>query len=37
MRVTNATADLALSVHGPVGVLDLVVPAGASAVDVAAE
>jgi hypothetical protein len=37
MRVTNATADLALSVHGPAGVLDLVVPAGASAVDVAAE
>ncbi|MDF1605250.1 hypothetical protein [Nocardioides sp. YIM 152315] len=34
---TSATADLALSVHGPVGVLDLVVPAGASAVDVAAE
>lgn len=32
---TNATADLALSVHGPVGVLDLVVPAGAAAVDVA--
>ncbi|MFC7497040.1 MULTISPECIES: hypothetical protein [unclassified Nocardioides] len=35
--MSNATADLALSVHGPVGVLDLVVPAGASAVDVAAE
>jgi hypothetical protein len=35
--VTNATADLALSVHGPVGVLDLVVPAGAAAADVAAE
>jgi hypothetical protein len=32
---TNATADLALSVHGPVGVLDLVVPSGAAAVDVA--
>ena len=32
---TNAAADLALSVHGPVGVLDLVVPAGAAAVDVA--
>jgi ESX secretion system protein EccD len=31
----NATADLALSVHGPVGVLDLVVPSGAAAVDVA--
>ncbi|MBA2955353.1 hypothetical protein GON03_13525 [Nocardioides sp. MAH-18] len=33
--VTNATADLAVSVHGPTGVLDLVVPAGAAAVDVA--
>lgn len=33
--VTNATADLAVSVHGPAGVLDLVVPAGAAAVDVA--
>jgi hypothetical protein len=32
---TNATADLALSVHGPVGVLDLVVPSGAAAFDVA--
>jgi hypothetical protein len=32
---TYATADLALSVHGPVGVLDLVVPSGAAAVDVA--
>jgi hypothetical protein len=32
---TNVTADLALSVHGPVGVLDLVVPSGAAAVDVA--
>jgi hypothetical protein len=32
---TNAAADLALSVHGPVGVLDLVVPSAAAAVDVA--
>jgi hypothetical protein len=32
---SNATADLALSVHGPVGVLDLVVPSGAAAFDVA--
>ncbi len=36
--VTNRTAEsLALSVHGPVGVLDLVVPAGAVAADVAEE
>lgn len=34
---TNATADLVLTVHGPVGVLDLVVPAGAAAADVAEE
>jgi len=32
---TNVAADLPLSVHGPVGVLDLVVPSGAAAVDVA--
>ncbi len=32
---TTTTADLALSVHGPVGVLDLVVPSGAAAFDVA--
>lgn len=32
-----AASSLAVSVHGPVGVLDLVVPAGASAVDVARE
>jgi hypothetical protein len=31
----GATDSLALSVHGPVGVLDLVVPAGAVATDVA--
>lgn len=31
------TSSLAVSVHGPAGVLDLVVPAGASAVDVARE
>ena len=36
--VTNGTADsLAVSVHGPVGVVDLVVPWGAVAADVAAE
>ncbi|MFC4785546.1 hypothetical protein ACT8ZV_13785 [Nocardioides sp. MAHUQ-72] len=36
--VAGAGADgLALSVHGPLGVLDLVVPAGAAAVDVARE
>jgi hypothetical protein len=35
---THATAEiLALSVHGPVGVLDLVVPASATAPDVALE
>lgn len=35
---TTATADiLALSVHGPAGVIDLVVPTAASAADVAAE
>ena len=35
---TTGTADsLALSVHGPAGVLDLVVPAAASAADVARE
>lgn len=32
-----ATSSLAVSVHGPAGVLDLLVPAGASAVDVARE
>ena len=38
MAGTHAPADiLALSVHGPVGVLDLVVPAGATAADVAEE
>ena len=38
MAGTHAPADiLALSVHGPVGVLDLVVPASATAADVAAE
>ncbi len=33
----HATDGLSLSVHGPAGVLDLVVPAGASAGDVAIE
>ena len=32
-----ADATIALSIHGPAGVLDLVVPAGATAVDVARE
>lgn len=32
-----AASSLAVSVHGPAGVLDLVVPAGAAAVDVARE
>src|SRR4029079_5024291 len=34
---SNAATPLALSIHGPAGVLDLVVPAGATAVDVARE
>jgi len=34
---SNAATTLALSIHGPAGVLDLVVPAGATAVDVARE
>ncbi len=34
---TGSGESLALSVHGPVGVLDLVVPAGAAATDVARE
>ena len=33
----SADATIALSIHGPAGVLDLVVPAGATAVDVARE
>ena len=33
----SAHATIALSIHGPAGVLDLVVPAGATAVDVARE
>ncbi len=38
MSVSPSTADsLALSVHGPSGVLDLLVPVGASTVDVARE
>ncbi|MBI2244109.1 MAG: hypothetical protein HYU55_09270, partial [Nocardioides sp.] len=38
MAGTHAPADiLALSVHGPVGVLDLVVPGTATAADVAEE
>lgn len=32
-----ASATIAVSIHGPAGVLDLVVPAGATAVDVARE
>jgi hypothetical protein len=34
---SSADATIAVSVHGPAGVLDLVVPAGATAVDVARE
>src|SRR5688500_1480623 len=34
---SSARATSALSIHGPAGVLDLVVPAGATAVDVARE
>ena len=34
---SSARATIALSIHGPAGVLDLVVPAGATAVDVARE
>ncbi len=34
---SSADATLAVSVHGPAGVLDLVVPAGATSVDVARE
>jgi hypothetical protein len=34
---SSAGATIALSIHGPAGVLDLVVPAGATAVDVARE
>lgn len=34
---SSAGATIALSVHGPAGVLDLVVPAGATSVDVARE
>ena len=33
----SASATIAVSIHGPSGVLDLVVPAGATAVDVARE
>jgi hypothetical protein len=33
----SAEATIALSIHGPAGVLDLVVPAGATSVDVARE
>lgn len=36
-RPPSASATLAVSVHGPAGVLDLVVPVGASSVDVARE
>ena len=32
-----AEATIAVSIHGPAGVLDLVVPAGATSVDVARE
>ncbi len=35
--VANGADSLALSVHGPLGVVDLVVPAGASSSDVAGE
>lgn len=34
---SSAGATIALSIHGPAGVLDLVVPAGATSVDVARE
>ena len=34
---SSARTTIALSIHGPAGVLDLVVPAGATAVDVARE
>jgi len=34
---SSAGATIALSIHGPAGVLDLVVPSGATAVDVARE
>ncbi|WP_210651170.1 hypothetical protein [Nocardioides sp. SYSU D00065] len=34
---STADATIALSIHGPAGVLDLVVPAGATSVDVARE
>ena len=34
---SSADATIAVSIHGPAGVLDLVVPAGATAVDVARE
>ena len=37
MRVDGGAEGLALSVHGPAGVLDFVVPGGASAWDVARE